>query len=636
MEDSLLTTLEKYWGYKTFRPLQQEIIQAILKGQDVLALLPTGAGKSMCFQLPALIRPGLCLVVSPLIALIKDQVDRLRKQGVVTEAIFSGMSAYQIDLVLDRCIYGKVKFLYVSPERLQTTILQERATQMAINSLVVDEAHCISQWGYNFRPAYLKISEFKQVLNRVNTIALTATATPTVQRDIQAKLKMHHPVRFQGCFVRKNLTYIVRKTENKSKRLINILQQTPGAAIVYVNSRRQTSTLTTMLQRVGIHARAYHAGLTSTTRTMHQGEWLRGATRVMVATNAFGMGIDKPDVRVVVHFELPSTLEAYYQEAGRAGRDEQNAYAVLLYDDQDILALQSCINFMHPSATHLKQVYQHLANYYQVAVGSHNMVTYDFDLIHFAQTYTLQPRLAYQALKILTQEGLIQLDETATQPAQLHIHVDYKALYNFRVAHITYDHLLSVLLRLYGGELFTLFHNISIQSIAQLLDTSVQKVDQKLRDLERLNIVKYHPQNVMPQLTFTTARYPAQALPLSHKRLHHQRKIAQEKIKAVIHYVNQQRHCRMKWILEYLNEVDYPECGKCDVCSKKEENKHAKQYYLACKSRLSTQLQKGNYSPEEIMDHTPFTQQNATLAVIRHMLDKRELTYDTFGKLQIV
>ena len=473
---SPLETLRQYWGYKDFRPLQQDIVQAVLDGKDVLALLPTGGGKSICFQVPTLMRPGLCVVVSPLIALMKDQVDQLKKRGIAAEVVFAGMRAPEIDLALDNCIYGQVKFLYVSPERLKTTLLQERVKKMQINLLAVDEAHCISQWGYDFRPAYLEIAAFRTLIPNVNTIALTATATPTVQQDIQEKLQFSHPLCFQKSFTRDNLIYVVRKTEDKERQLLSILHHVPGTAIVYVNTRKKAKTAAQFLQKNDINAAAYHAGLTTLEREARQEAWFNGSTRVIVATNAFGMGIDKLNVRSVIHLDFPTTLEAYYQEAGRAGRDDKKAYAVILYDIHDIALLRESIQRAHPSPEQLKKVYQQLANYYQVAVGSHNMITYDFDLEYFAHAYGLKPQLVYQSLKTLEGEGLIQLNEAFSQPARLHIPTDPKTLYTFQVAHAHYDLLIKALLRLYGGELFSTFTTVSVPHIAHFINITPQEV----------------------------------------------------------------------------------------------------------------------------------------------------------------
>ena len=630
-----LETLKQYWGYTAFRPLQQDIVQAVLEGKDVLALLPTGGGKSICFQVPTLMRPGLCLVVSPLIALMKDQVDQLKRRGIAAEAVFAGMKSHKIDLVLDNCIYGQVKFLYVSPERLKTELLQERVKKMPINLLAVDEAHCISQWGYDFRPAYLEIAALRALIPNINAIALTATATPTVQQDIQEKLQFRQPVRFQKSFARDNLTYVVRKTEDKDNQLLNILYYVPGTAIVYVKRRRNTKAVAQFLQKKGIDAVAYHAGLTALEREVRQEAWINGTTRVMVATNAFGMGIDKPNVRSVIHLDLPTTLETYYQEAGRAGRDEKKAYAVILYDDQDIALLRESIQIAHPSIDQLKKVYQHLANHYQVAIGSHHMTTYDFDLEVFAHVYGLKPQIAYHALKALEGEGLVQLNEAFSQPAQLYISTDPKNLYTFQVAHITYDLLIKALLRLYGGELFSTFSNVSIPHIARFLNITPQEVKKKLQALDRLALIRYLPQKDTPQLTFTTSRHPAASLPLSSKSLKQRSTIAKKKADAVAHYTTQQYRCRVQLLLEYFGEKYDQQCAQCDVClaREKERSNLAAEDYQKYRCLILQHLQAGTQELSEIVDAVDLNAAKTVLATIRQMLDNGELAYDNTSRL---
>jgi ATP-dependent DNA helicase RecQ len=632
---SPLEVLKQHWGYKAFRPLQQDIVQAVLEGKDVLALLPTGGGKSICFQVPALMRPGLCIVVSPLIALMKDQVDRLKKRGIAAEAVFADMKAREIDLVLDNCIYGQVKFLYVSPERLKTALLQERVKKMQVNLLAVDEAHCISQWGYNFRPAYLEIAAFRALVPNVNVIALTATATPVVQQDIQEQLQFLHSIRFQESFTRDNLAYVVRKAEDKDRQLLNILRHVPGTAIVYVNTRKKANTAAQVLQKNGVNTTAYHAGLTALEREARQEAWINGTTRVIVATNAFGMGIDKPNVRSVIHLDLPTTLEAYYQEAGRAGRDEKKAYAVTLYDHQDIALLRERIQTTYPSLDQLKQVYQHLANYYQVAVGSHNMTTYDFDLEDFSHTYGLKPQMAYQSLKTLEGAGLVQLNEAFSQPAQLHITTDPKTLYAFQVAHAPYGFLIKALLRLYGGELFSVFGNISVQHIAHFLKITPQEVKKQLQALERLALIQYSPQKATPQLTFTTLRHPAASLPLDRKILKQRTKTAKEKAEAVVHYTTQQYLCRVQVLLAYFGETTYQKCGQCDVCLAKEKKGEqcATADYQKYRHLVLQRLQAGIQEVNQIVDSVDLTEEKTMLATIRQMLDNGELSYDHASRL---
>jgi ATP-dependent DNA helicase RecQ len=629
-----LETLQKYWGYASFRPLQQDIIQAVLDGRDVLTLLPTSGGKSICFQVPTLMRPGLCIVVSPLVALMKDQVDQLKKIGIAAEAVFAGMSPHRIDLILDNCIYGQIKFLYVSPERLKTELLQERVKKMQVNLLAVDEAHCISQWGYDFRPAYLEIATFRVLIANVNVIALTATATPTVQQDIQDKLRFCHPIRFQQSFIRHNLVYVARKTEKKEGQLLKILRYVPGTAIVYVSTRKRAKMIAHFLQRNGIDAAAYHAGLTILEREVQQEAWVSGSTRVMVATNAFGMGIDKPNVRSIIHVDLPTTLEAYYQEAGRAGRDQKKAYTVILHDHQDAALLLKSIQITYPPLDQLKKVYQHLANYYQIAVGSHSMTAHDFDLEYFSHAYNLNPQMAYQSLKTLEGEGLIQLNEAFSQPAQLYIATDPYTFYAFQEAHASYDLLLKALLRLYGGELFATFGNISVQRIAHFLDVTPQAVKEQLQALAGLALIRYRSQKSTPQLTFTTPRYPAASLPLASKRIKQRTSLAKEKAEAVIHYITQKHRCRVQLLLEYFGEATYQQCKRCDVCLAKRQADHlSTENYQSCRTVVLQRLQTGMQELHQIVDSIDFTSEETVLATIRTMLDNGELAYDSTSRL---
>ncbi|MEL6358509.1 MAG: ATP-dependent DNA helicase RecQ, partial [Bacteroidota bacterium] len=617
----------------TFRPLQQEIIQAVLEGKDVLALLPTGGGKSICFQVPTLIRPGLCIVVSPLIALMKDQVDRLKQRGIPAEAVFSGMSARAIDLVLDNCVYGQVKFLYVSPERLKTELLKERVKKMRVNLFAIDEAHCISQWGYDFRPAYLEIADFKALIPDVNTIALTATATPQVQQDIQEKLQFHKATHFQKSFTRDNLAYVVRNAEDKDGQLLNILRHVSGTAIVYVNTRKKTQTVARLLQQGGIQATAYHAGLSTKEREERQEAWLKGTVRVIVATNAFGMGIDKPNVRSVIHLDLPNTLEAYYQEAGRAGRDEKKAYAIVLYDDQDVVMLLESVQIAHPTIKQIKKVYQCLANYYQVAVGSHDMVTYDFDWEGFVNTYGLPPQESYHALKVLEREGVIQLNEIFFQPAQVYINTAPKDLYAFQVAYATYDPLIKALLRLYGGELFSAVGNISVQRLTQFLKTTPQAVHQQLQALDRQEVLQYYPQKDQPQLTFTAARYPTDQLPIDTQALQQKAAIATKKAQAVAHYATHQYRCRAQLLLAYFGEDTDKRCGQCDVCLEKSKRGLTETDYARYRDEILEHLQPGPQDLKQLVADIDFDAEASVLATIRQMLDQGEVAYDEAGRL---
>ncbi|MEL6536981.1 MAG: ATP-dependent DNA helicase RecQ, partial [Bacteroidota bacterium] len=459
--------LQEVWGYPDFRPLQLDIVEATLAGKDTLALLPTGGGKSICFQVPGLVREGITLVVSPLIALMKDQVEQLKRRGVSAAAVYSGMSKREIDITLDNAVYGNLKFLYLSPERLQTELLRERVKRMKVALLAIDEAHCISQWGYDFRPPYLQIPEFRELIPEVNVIAVTASATPQVQADIQDKLAFGSERSFyQKSFARPNLSYSVRKVDNKGPKLLEILQKIPGTSVVYVRSRRRTEEIARWLQGRGIEADFYHAGMTGEDRTRKQADWIEDRTRVIVATNAFGMGIDKPNVRTVVHLDLPDHLEAYYQEAGRGGRDEKKAFAVMLYNDADVQNLRRRVKAAYPSPEFMRKVYQALANLYQIAVGSHVLSSFTLDVEAFARKYNLPPGETYHALKRLEDSGILQLSESFHQPSKAYFRVDNRKLYQFEIAEAAFEPLLKALLRQYGGELFANFLSIRESCIA--------------------------------------------------------------------------------------------------------------------------------------------------------------------------
>ena len=438
--------LQKYWGHTSFRPLQEEIIHSVLEGQDTLALLPTGGGKSVCFQVPALAMPGICIVITPLIALMQDQVDQLNRRGIPATAIFSGLRQRQIDILLDNCIYGNTKFLYVSPERLKTDLFIERAKQMNISLLVIDEAHCISQWGYDFRPPYLEIANFRALIPTVPCIALTASANEEVQHDIQEKLHFKKPNVFQKSFSRANLSYSVLYEADKEKKLCSMMQRVPGSSIVYVRNRRRTQEISDVLSKAGLSSTFYHAGLPSDVRSSRQKDWIEGKVDCIVATNAFGMGIDKPDVRLVVHLDLPDTIEAYYQEAGRAGRDEKKAYASILYEEKDILDLQEQFEKQFPSKEVLQKNYQAIGNYLQVAQGAGEMSVYEFNWQEMCKRFQLPNTETYYALKCMEGEGLILFNENTNIPSKIKFNLSATEMYDFQIRNEKYELLLKSLL----------------------------------------------------------------------------------------------------------------------------------------------------------------------------------------------
>jgi ATP-dependent DNA helicase RecQ len=555
--------LKQYWGYESFRPLQEDIIQSVLDGKDTLALLPTGGGKSICFQVPAMAMEGICIVVSPLISLMKDQVDQLQRRGIKSAAIYSGMNRREIDITLDNCIYGNFKFIYVSPERLKTEIFLERAAQMNICLLAIDEAHCISQWGYDFRPPYMQISEFIEAVSIERIIALTATATKEVKDDIVDKLGMKDVQVFQKSFARSNLSYSAFRLENKEGKLLEILGNVPGSSVVYVRSRKRTREIADMLRRNQISADHYHAGLTGLDRSEKQTAWINNKTRVMVATNAFGMGIDKPDVRTVIHMDLPDSLEAYYQEAGRAGRDERKAYAVALYHDQDIDELKERTSRSVVTLEQIKRTYQALANFFKMAIGSHALSSFPFNYEQFINTYNLPVVETYGALKKLTDEGLIQMTEGFYEQSKITFLLDKSETYKFQIANPKLDSVIKTLLRLYGGEVFAGYAKIKEKDIGSLLKTDKVQVRKWLKFLHDSEVIDYQPAMDSATITFLTPRLDPEKLPIDNKQIEWRRKLALEKANAVIDYAKS-TECRTQIFQRYFDEETTITCGICD------------------------------------------------------------------------
>lgn len=630
---SPVSILKQYWKHSQFRPMQEEIINSVLKNQDTLALLPTGGGKSVCFQVPALIMDGICIVVSPLIALMNDQVDQLRKKGINAIAIHAGMTRREIDIYLDNCIYGKVKFLYVSPERLQTEIFQERAKKMNVCLIAVDEAHCISQWGYDFRPPYLLIASLREFAPEAPIIALTATATRNVQDDIVEKLLFRIPYEtFRKTFARKNLSLVIRKVENKDKKLVEILQKVKGSAIVYVRSRKATQVVSAMLSKRNISASFYHAGISMEDRLKAQQEWISNDVRVMVATNAFGMGIDKPDVRLVIHLDLPENLESYYQEAGRAGRDEQRAYATILYNEADVNALQTKVEQSYPTISYLKKVYQALANYFQLAVGSGEGESYDFDLHEFSDRFQFHANEVFNALKKLDEEGVLQFNESFFSPSQLHITFEPVKIYEFQIANASFDPLIKMLLRLYGGELYSGFVRISESYLARALKVSVESLVSSLKHLDQLKVVIYKPVKDQPQITFTLPRQDAERLPLNIDRMKERKEVVTSKMKAIINYATTTHQCRMQFIQDYFGEKGTEVCNICDVCIAKRKQENLTES-STLKREVLLLLSKKIMSVEQLEEHIAPKDRELFVDVIREMVDEGELIYDEVWRL---
>jgi ATP-dependent DNA helicase RecQ len=625
LKDLALEILNKYWGYQSFRSVQWQVIESLLNDQDVLALLPTGGGKSICFQIPALIREGTTLVISPLIALMRDQVENLQRRGIAAEAIYSGMSIAQIDRILDNCIYGSIKLLYLSPERISSPLFEARLAKMNISAIAVDEAHCISQWGYDFRPAYLQISELRNQFPNIPIIALTATATPKVIEDIMEKLHFRKKMVFQISFERKNLTYWVDYTNDKENQLIKIFKKMPGSGIVYVNNRRKTKELAVWMNRNGLSADFYHAGLSAEERHSKQAAWIADQTRIMVSTNAFGMGIDKPNVRVVVHYALPETLEAYYQEAGRAGRDEARAYAILFYQKQDGVKLWKKFDDQYPDITFIRQVYQAIAHYYQLAVGSGMHHTFDFDLSTLAKTFQLSPRKCLTAVKLLVQEGWIHVTDAVFIPAKLQIIVNREVLYDYQLKHPQMDLVLKALLRSYQG-LFSQPTSIQESQIARLLNIKIQVLQKILNRLVQDQIIHYEPLKDQPQLTLLRDRVPASSIQVDQKRYAFRKKRSLHQIEQTIQYA-EGNHCRSTYLLTYLGEQEPPLCGICDYCQNQNKQSH-----LTLEEIQMTILQifkKGKHSitPTEVFQLFPKESEKQIKKAIQRLIETEKLTF---------
>lgn len=632
--DDPLFILRRYWKYNQFRPLQREIIHAVLEGDDVLAILPTGGGKSLCYQVPTLMRNGLCLVITPLIALMKDQVEALRRRGIHALAIHSGMSRQAIDLALDNAVYGNYKFLYVSPERLTTDLFKARFHNMKINLIAVDEAHCISQWGHDFRPAYLQIGDLRNSIPEVPLIAVTATATARVRDDIINYLNFRKNQQvFQHTFARDNLALVVRHTENKTGKILEALQRVPGSAIIYVRSRQQTQELARWLSSQGISALPYHAGMTHENRMKNQEKWLDSSVRVMVSTNAFGMGIDKPDVRLVIHTDLPDNLESYYQEAGRAGRDGKLAYALLLFQPADAELLKSRTLQGQPEASYLKQVYQALANYYQLALGSGEGESFDFDLKLFSERYNFHPQAVYGALKKLEEEGLVLFSESFYSPSELRIIVSHEDLYAFQVANARFDPLIKMLLRLYGGQIYSGYVRISEPYMGRAVKIDEKEVVDMLQQLHKLNIVEYIPKKDSPQIIFIMPRMDTEHLPLNHQRMKNRRELVLQQAGSMIEFAKNTSQCRMNYIQQYFGESVTETCGNCDVCIER-KHKQDSEKMNAIRQKILDALQSRVYLPDELEQLIKPADTKLFTEALRSLLDEGAICYDERWHLQ--
>lgn len=616
--------LKQYWGYDSFRHLQEEIINSVGEGKDTLGLMPTGGGKSITFQVPALAKEGLCIVITPLIALMKDQVQNLRKRDIKAVAVYSGMTRQEIITALENCIFGDYKFLYISPERLDTEIFRTKLRAMKVSMITVDESHCISQWGYDFRPAYLKIAEIRDLLPGVPVLALTATATPEVVKDIQMRLKFAETNVFRMSFERRNLAYIVRKTDDKAGEILRILRKIKGSAIIYVRNRRRTKEITELLLNEGITADFYHAGLDNAVKDLRQKRWQSGEVRVMVATNAFGMGIDKPDVRIVLHLDLPDSPEAYFQEAGRAGRDGEKAYAVILYASSDRTTLHKRVTDTFPPKEYILDVYEHLQYYYQMAMGDGFQCIREFNLEEFCRKFKYFPVPVHNALKILTQAGYLEYTDEQDNASRILFTIHRDELYKLREMGPETEGLIQAILRSYTG-VFTDYAYISEETLMIRTGLTRQQVYDILTTLTRRRIVDYIPRKKTPYIIYTRERMEVNRMAISPAVYEERKERYESRIRAMEEYVTSDHACRSRMLLRYFGEKNDHNCGQCDVClDRGEANRLTETSFEDLKRDILGHLARHPLNPAEISNIVQ-AEKESVGEVIRYLLEEGEL-----------
>jgi ATP-dependent DNA helicase RecQ len=618
--------LTKYWGFYNFRPLQEEVIESVLSGHDTLALFPTGGGKSLCYQVPALVQEGLTLVVSPLIALMRDQVFALRQRNIKADAIYAGLHREEMHMIYSNAIYGGTKLLYVSPERLKTESFRDNLPYLDINLIAVDEAHCISQWGYDFRPPYREIAEIRDYIPRVPVMALTATATPGVVEDIQKQLSFKNGKVFQKSFARDNLTYVVLHEQDKLRRIGRIIKNVGGTGVVYVRSRKKTVEYAQMLSRMTT-ADFYHAGLSMSERSRKQKAWMEDKTKVMVSTNAFGMGIDKTDVRFVIHLDIPDAIESYFQEAGRAGRDGKQAYAALICDKHDMEMARENIEKSYPGIDFIKRVYDALGNYFQLAVGSISSHPLNIDIKDFARRYDLRAVEVYHALRFLEKDGYLLLNDGFKGASKVFMAVGKEPLYRFQLENESYEPLVKVLLRSYSG-LFTQFTFIDEKLIARRLDTTPEKITEALHFLQKREIIRYIPSSDKPQITYTRPRAEASDLLITPENYRHRYEQALIRLEAMLAYINTSSKCRSQQLLSYFGEKDTMRCGKCDVCVRRNKLELSRSAFDDIISKIRPVLNNAPHSEEDLSAYLTEKERKQLAPVLRFLIDSDKILKD--------
>lgn len=624
MDKDALKILIKYWGHTSFRPLQEDIINSVLSNNDTLALLPTGGGKSIAFQVPALMKDGICIVVSPLIALMKDQVQNLKKNGISAGAIYSGMHLDEIESVYNKCIYDKFKFLYVSPERLETDAFRHLVALLNVNLLAIDEAHCISQWGYDFRPPYLKIAEIRSLMTNTPILALTATATPNVVIDIMDKLEFKSHNILKASFARKNLSYGIFKENDKPYKLLSLLKNIRGSSIVYVRSRKKCRELSEILNKNNIKSTYYHAGLNARERAKRQEMWSLNQTRVIVSTNAFGMGIDKSDVSLVIHYDLPDSIESYFQEAGRAGRDGKAANGVVLYNNEDINNSIKRLKGSFPEISQIKKVYNALGNYFHIPEGSGKDIGFDFNLVEFCSNFNLKIIETYNAIKILEREGFIYFIESSGQYSQIKVNLKKGDLYRFQVENPGSDRLIKEMLRSYSG-VFTEFVNINENLIANRTEMERKDVVTKLNYLDNLKVIKYIPVKLSPQIVFTSERLGLKNIELHQDNYKHLKIAAEKRLQSLLDFLSNSLQCRSQQLLSYFGEKKSQRCGICDVCSRKSEVMVNDIEFELISNFIKEELSHNNLHLYELVARTAKFNENDVIATLQWLIDNNKV-----------